>query len=211
MDTEVNRSHSNGSSPSGVCSSQTRMAHTLSGSLPHRFSRARRQHGQRAIGELHDSRASRSSMTARHVKRSAGWSFPSSHLIEQMRVPFRFWRGSLDSQTLAPENGSAWLDRPLQNGNMSAPRSPTWTTVASAGKRALARHLAHPHIRFPFTSLPSAGSASRLSELACATSGFLHRTAHHLAALWQDGQHRRADTALVLAHCRASPKPFVLG
>jgi hypothetical protein len=87
------------------------------GPHPHRlfaaaFLEARRQHGQRAKGELHDGRASRSSMTAWHVKRSAGYRWPSSHrtLADAFAVPLL--ARCVDSQTLAPENGSAWLDRP---------------------------------------------------------------------------------------------------
>jgi hypothetical protein len=76
-----------------------------------------------------------------------------------------------------------------------------------AGKRAQAPHQAHPHIGFPFASVPSL--ASRLTSRGWrAHKGFLHRTAQHLAALWQDGQHRQADTALVLAHCRPGPDPW---
>jgi hypothetical protein len=128
-------------------------------------------------------------MTAWHLKRSAGSRWPSSHLLEQMRLPSLFWRGSLASQTLAPENGSAWRGRPLQNGNLSAPRSPTCTPVVSAGKRALARDQAHPPIRFSVASLPS--FAPRHAFRGWRThKGFLHRTAQHLEARRQDGQHR---------------------
>jgi hypothetical protein len=164
------------------------------GPQPHRFFataflEARRQHAQCAKSQMHFGRASRSSMTGRHLKCPAGLGRPGSHntLADDCVVPLLARSG--DSQTLEPGNECAWLGRPLQNGNISAPRSPTCTIVVSAGKRALAHDQAHPHICFPVISLPS--FAPRLSFWGWrAHERFLHRTAQHLTAFWQDGQHR---------------------
>src|SRR6266851_2075469 len=105
-----------------------------------------------------------------------------------MSVPFLFW---LDPSILKRSHqkmglrGSAGLKE----------RKHICATISDmdgrglGGKASQARHLAHPHIRFPFTSLPS--FAPRLSYRSWLThKGFLHRTAQHLAAVWQDGQHR---------------------
>jgi hypothetical protein len=72
---------------------------------------AGRQHRQRAKGELHDRRASLPSMTGRYLERAAGLRRPAAHLIEQIPLRLLFGRGSLGSQTRAPENGSASLGR----------------------------------------------------------------------------------------------------
>jgi hypothetical protein len=58
-----------------------------------------------------------------------------------------------------------------QNGNISAPRTPTCTTMVSAGKRALAPHQAHPHFRFAVAQVVGSGFASHLAEQECSSAG----------------------------------------
>jgi hypothetical protein len=128
-------------------------------------------------------------MTGWHLERSAGLRRPSAHRTLADTFVLPLLARSVDSQTLAPENGFASLGRPLQYGNISAPRSPTCTMVVSRGKRALARDQAHPDIGLSFSSLSSL--ASRFCCWgSCASKRLLHRASQYLPALRQDGQHR---------------------
>jgi hypothetical protein len=105
-----------------------------------------------------------------------------------MRVPFRFW---LDPSILKRSHQKMGL-RGLTG---LKERKHVCTTISDmddcglGGKVSQARHLAHPHIRFPFISLPS--FAPRLADRSwLAYKGFLHCTAQHLATVWQNGQYR---------------------
>jgi hypothetical protein len=95
---------------------------------------------------------------------------------------------SVDSQTLAPENGFASRGLPERTETYrrhDLPHARWW----SRGESSQARDQAHPDIGLSFSPLSSL--ASRFCCWgSCAYKRLLHRASQHLPALGQDGQHR---------------------
>ncbi len=149
---------------------------------------ARRQQRDRTKSQLHHGRASRTSMTAGHAKRSAGLPWPAAHHIEQMSLRALLWRDPSVLTRAYQKLGLCRLASLKEREQISA-TIPDMHNRGLGGKTAQPRHQAHPHIRFPLAALPSL--AARLSCWSRdAHPGLLQRTAYHRAALRQDGQHR---------------------
>ncbi len=156
--TEVLRIHSSGSSPAGVCSSQT-----ADGPHPHRIFAAAFLVSEAAENccRFSNARTRKWVCVARQPERTETYRPPISDLHNRAR----------------------------------------------SRKASQARHPAHPHIRFPFASLPNARSAPRLSGRACAQKVLAWHSPgpHHSPARWPAPF---AGTALALAHCPPGPTPW---
>ena len=91
--------------------------------------------------------------------------------------------------------GSTGLE---QKGNRSAPRSPTGTIVVSVGKRALARHLAHPDIGLPWSIEDFALLRVSAARALVRDILLLHRTSQHFTAFTARAVRRISDATCSL-------------
>lgn len=144
-------------------------------------------------------RASRSSMRAGYLEPSTCLRRPTAHRTraDTFAVPLlaRVTRCSRRSHQHMRLYGSTGLE---QKGNRSAPRSPTGTIVVSVGKRALARHLAHPDIGLPWSIEDFALLRVSAARALVRDILLLHRTSQHFTAFTARAVRRISDAACSL-------------
>ena len=187
MGTEVSKIHSNGSSPGGAISSQTRMTQTLKGSLLARGAFAWRQEGYLTKGQMQLRRTSLTPMTSGNLKGAQILTRPGASTRQRIGDLFVLLLGT------AILCGPDQKVRPCRLAGVKK-REHIRTAISNVNPGASSIwgpnrvDLAYPDIGFacfPFQSLMSLFSlGSRNTD-----KRFLGNTSQNLARLWTNGKH----------------------